>query len=482
MNKIYWLVCLILFSIPQVFANDPPATEVRAVWLTTNYGLDWPKNRTDIDIQKKELISILDDLKKYNFNTILFQVRARGEVLYRSVIEPMSSFIATPTYGQESFDPLAFAIEECHKRGLACHAWIVTYPLGSNRHVQDLGNQSVIRKNPSIAVKYKNGWFLDPGNPQTDDYLLSIVNEVVTNYDVDGVHFDYIRYPDQSTRFPDRTTFNKYGKGKTIANWRRENINRFVTKMYDSVKKIKPWVQVSSAPLGRYRPLHNKNDGWNAFETVFQDAGYWMMSGKHDALYPMMYYRDQLFYPFADDWVLHSNKRIIVPGLGPYQMLELGWPKEDIVSQMDYSRTKQMTGQAYFRTENVLSNVKGILFSINDFYKYPAKLPAMTWLSDTLPDPPFDLTAEKVKGIFQLKWRSNKDERITYTVYRSDNDEFDIQNAEKIVATGIREPMFEQYVEDNDEAYYYYITSSDAFNNESVVSHVAFYYHSKTIK
>ncbi|MDD2476718.1 MAG: family 10 glycosylhydrolase [Dysgonamonadaceae bacterium] len=240
MNKIYWLVCLILFSIPQVFANDPPATEVRAVWLTTNYGLDWPKNRTDIDIQKKELISILDDLKKYNFNTILFQVRARGEVLYRSVIEPMSSFIATPTYGQESFDPLAFAIEECHKRGLACHAWIVTYPLGSNRHVQDLGNQSVIRKNPSIAVKYKNGWFLDPGNPQTDDYLLSIVNEVVTNYDVDGVHFDYIRYPDQSTRFPDRTTFNKYGKGKTIANWRRENINRFVTKMYDSVKKIKP--------------------------------------------------------------------------------------------------------------------------------------------------------------------------------------------------------------------------------------------------
>ncbi|MDD2476717.1 MAG: hypothetical protein PHI32_12510 [Dysgonamonadaceae bacterium] len=241
-------------------------------------------------------------------------------------------------------------------------------------------------------------------------------------------------------------------------------------------------MQVSSAPLGRYRPLHNKNDGWNAFETVFQDAGYWMMSGKHDALYPMMYYRDQLFYPFADDWVLHSNKRIIVPGLGPYQMLELGWPKEDIVNQMDYSRTKQMAGQAYFRTENVLANVKGILFSINDFYKYPAKLPAMTWLSDTLPDPPFDLTAEKVKGIFQLKWKSNKDERITYTVYKSDSAEFDIQNAGKIVATGIREPMFEQYVEDNDEAYYYYITSSDAFNNESVVSHVAFYYHSKTIK
>lgn len=482
MNKIYWLVCLILFYFQQASANDPPATEVRAVWLTTNYGLDWPKNKTDIDIQKRELIAILDDLKKYNFNTVFFQARTRGEVLYQSVIEPMSSEIATPKPGQKSFDPLAFAIEECHKRGLSCHAWIVTYPLGGNKHVQGLGQRSVTKKNPSIAIKYKNEWFLNPGNPQTDDYLLSIVNEIVTNYDVDGVHFDYIRYPDNSTRFPDRTYFNRYGKGKTLPNWRRENINRFVTKMYDSVKNIKPWVQVSSAPLGRYRPLNNKHDGWNALETVSQDAGYWMRSGKHDALYPMMYYRNHLFFPFADDWVVNSNKRIVVPGLGPYQMIELGWAKEDIENQMEYTREKQMAGQAYFRTENVLSNLKGILFSINDFYKYPAKLPAMTWLSDTIPDAPFDLRAEKVKGIFQLKWTNNGSERTTYTIYRSGNDDFDRQKAENIIATGIRGELFEMYVEDNDEAYYYFVTASDAYNNESTICHPAFFYHSETVK
>ncbi|MGV8963106.1 MAG: glycoside hydrolase family 10 protein [Candidatus Saccharimonadaceae bacterium] len=482
MNKIFWLVCLSLFLVLQIFANDPPATEVRAVWLTTNYGLDWPKNRTDVDIQKKELINMLDELKKYNFNTVFFQARTRGEVLYQSKIEPMSSIIAKAKFGQSKFDPLAFAIEECHKRGLSCHAWIVTYPLGGNKHVQGLGNNSVTRKKPSIAMKYKNEWFLDPGNPQTNDYLLSIVNEIVENFDIDGIQFDYIRYPDNSIKFPDKTTFTKYGKGKSLSNWRRENINSFVTRVYDSIKSVKPWVQVSSAPLGRYRPLHDKNDGWNAYETVSQDAGYWMMSGKHDALYPMMYYRNQLFYPFADDWVLNSNKRIVVPGLGPYQMLELGWPKEDIENQMVYTRDKQMGGQAYFRAENVLSNVKGILFSINDFYKYPAKLPAMTWLSDTLPDAPYDLTAEKVKGIFQLKWHNAHKERATYTIYKSDNDDFDLNKAEKIVATGIREPQFEMYVEDNDEAYYYYITTSDAFNNESVVCQPAFYYHSETIK
>lgn len=482
MNKTYWIIYIILFCTLQIYANDPPATEVRAVWLTTNYGLDWPKNRSNIDIQKKELIEILDDLKKYNFNTVFFQTRTRGEVLYKSVIEPMSSVVAPPKFNQERFDPLAFAIEECHKRGLTCHAWIVTYPLGSNRHVQGLGAQSITRKNPAIVKKYGNGWFLDPGNPQTDDYLLSIVNEIVTNYEVDGVHFDYIRYPDASRRFPDKDTFNKYGKGKTLDNWRRENINRFVAKMYDSVKNIKPWVQVSSAPLGRYRPLQNKNDGWNAYVTVYQDAGYWMMSGKHDALYPMMYYRNHLFYPFADDWILHSNNRIVVPGLGVYQMSELKWPKEDIVNQIDYTRDKTMSGQAYFRTENVLSNLKGILFSINDYYKYPAKLPAMTWLSDTIPDAPLDLRAEKVRGMFQLKWDNNGIGRTTYTIYRSENEDFDTQKAEKILATGIREPMFELYVEDNDEAYYYYVTSSDAYNNESVISYPAFFYHSKTIK
>ena len=94
MNKIYWLVCLILFCVQQVSASNPPATEVRAVWLTTNYGLDWPKNRTDIDTQKRELIAILENLKKYNFNTVFFQARTRGEVLYQSTIEPMSSVIA----------------------------------------------------------------------------------------------------------------------------------------------------------------------------------------------------------------------------------------------------------------------------------------------------------------------------------------------------------------------------------------------------
>lgn len=461
-----------------------PAVEVRAVWLTTNYGLDWPRNRTSVETQKKELIDILDNLKKHNFNTILFQVRGRGEVLYKSSIEPMSSLIAPSGNGAPLFDPLAFVIEESHKRGLECHAWIVAYPLGGDKHVRSLGTKSITKKNPSIVKKFRNEWFLDPGVPATDDYLLSIVKEIVTGYDVDGIHFDYIRYPDNKGLFPDNDTFKKYGKGQHKDEWRRDNITRFVAKTYDWVKETKAWVQVSSSPLGRYRALGDHGHGWTALETVYQDAGKWMQMGKHDAIYPMMYYKEHLFYPFVDDWVENSNDRIFVPGLGPYQMIELNWTREDLLNQVNYTRSKEVQGQSYFRTENILSNTKGILDSLNHYYSKPAKLPAMKWLSDTVPTEPQDLRAEKCDlGTLQLVWLSPKGaDRVTYNVYRSETDTLSIDDGDLLLATGLRDTKFEYHPETDDKAYYYYVTTSDSFNVESMICYPAFFYHSDIVK
>lgn len=484
MNKIYLLLIILLCHTPAILSSGLPATEVRAVWLTTNYGLDWPRNRISQEVQKKELLSILDDLQKNNFNTVMFQVRSRGEMLYYSTIEPMSSLILPSGVGKPKFDPLAFVLDECHKRGLECHAWIVTYPLGGDKHVRSLGAQSVTKKIPSITKKFKGEWFLDPGNPRTDDYLLSIVKEIVSNYDVDGIHFDYIRYPDNRGQFPDDGMYRLHGKGKSRADWRRDNITRFVTKAYDMVKKEKPWIQVSSSPLGRYRALGNNGHGWTAFETVYQDAGKWMKTGKHDAIYPMMYYKEQLFYPFLDDWMANGNERIVVPGLGAYQMIELGWSRQDILNQVDYTRKKNVHGQAYFRTANLLSNTKGILTSLEKYYSYPAKLPAMTWLSDSIPDKPADIQAERLAdGLFELKWSLHAESsRVTYNVYRSETADFNREIAENLLAVGLKVPFFAYLAENNDKAYYYYVTVSDAYHNESEVSTPAFFYHSETIK
>ena len=190
-----------------------PKYEVRAAWVTTAYGLDWPRTRATspatMKRQQQELIEILDKLKAAHFNTVLFQARTRGDVLYRSDIEPMNSVLTGKKYGDPGYDPLAFAVEECHKRGMECHAWMVTLPLGNRKHVNYLGARSVTKTHRNICVPYGRQWYLNAGNPETKEYLMSLVREVVTRYDVDGVHFDFLRYPEHARRFPDSYDYNK---------------------------------------------------------------------------------------------------------------------------------------------------------------------------------------------------------------------------------------------------------------------------------
>lgn len=231
------LILSLLFPFLSVAAQ--PKHEVRAAWLTALYGLDWPCTRAvspqSIRKQKEELVDILDKLKAANFNTVLFQTRTRGDVLYPSSIEPFNSILTGKSGGNPGYDPLAFAIEECHKRGMECHAWMVTIPLGNRKHVASLGNRSVTKRMKDICVPYKNEYFLNPGHPGTKEYLMKLVREVVSRYDIDGVHFDYLRYPENAPLFPDKYDFRRYGKGRTLDQWRRDNISEIVRYIYKDV-------------------------------------------------------------------------------------------------------------------------------------------------------------------------------------------------------------------------------------------------------
>ncbi|GHV13365.1 hypothetical protein FACS1894169_00300 [Bacteroidia bacterium] len=480
MRFIYLLFTFFSLSIGAF--SQVPATEVRAVWLTTNWGLDWPAQGTSVTAQKEELERILDVLKRENFNTVLFQTRAQGSVFYESQIEPKSSYFNHA----DNFDPLAFAIDECHKRGLECHAWIITYPMEKAQMMytgRGKRREGVPVKNKPDYYKFVNGtWYLDPGRPETTDLIASIVSEIVSNYDVDGVHFDYIRYPSSNTgKFPDEDTFKKYGNGEKLSDWRRNNINRLVTQVYDTVKSIKKWVQVSSSPLGRYRVLPvSPNDGWTAYETVFQDAGHWMQTGKHDLMFPMMYYRGQNFYPFLDDWVANSNGRIIVPGLGVYQMDELSWPLQDITDQMKYIRENNVKGEAYFRVGNLLNNLKGVMDSVRAYYPTPAKLPPLIWLDSIAPDSPLDLQVYKDNnGLLNIKWNMpDKNEDFTYTVYVSSTENIDRDNSNSILATGLHANSYSFSAIVGEFGLYYSVSASDRYHNESIVSFPAYFSHS----
>lgn len=454
-NRIYLLIVFSFLILFNLSAQPAPKYEVRAAWITAVYGLDWPRTKATtpagIQKQKEELVEILDKLKEANFNTVLFQARTRGDVLYKSDIEPYNSILTGKSGKDPGYDPLAFAIEECHKRGMECHAWMVTIPLGGRKHVASLGKQSVTRRQPKICVPYKREYFLNPGNPKTKEYLMSLVKEVVERYDVDGVHFDYLRYPERAFRFPDSYDYRKYGNGRSLDQWRRDNITEILRYIYKGVKQLKPWVKVSTCPVGKYRDTSRySSKGWNAFHVVHQDVQGWLGEGIQDQIYPMMYFRGNAFYPFALDWQEQSNGRHVVPGLGVYFLhpSEGDWSLDEIQRQINFIRNHHLAGEAHYRVKFVTDNTQNLYDILqNDFYAYPALQPPMTWADSIAPSAPSELKAEQIsEGYTRLRWKASTDNdkqnAPTYVVYASDELPVDTQNPANIVATGIRETEY----------------------------------------
>lgn len=436
-------------------AAQLPKHEVRAAWITAVYGLDWPRTRATsperMRKQQDELVEILDKLKAANFNTVLFQTRTRGDVLYQSSIEPYNSILTGKVGGDPGYDPLTFAIEECHKRGMECHAWMVSIPLGNKKHVASLGKESVTKKKAAICVPYKNEYFLNPGHPQTKEYLMSLVREVVKRYDVDGVHFDYLRYPENAPRFPDGYDYKRYAKGRSLAQWRRDNITDIVRYIYKEVKALKPWVKVSTSPVGKYRDTSRYSSrGWNAYHTVYQDVQGWLGEGIQDQIYPMQYFRGNHFYPFALDWKEQSNGRHIIPGLGIYFLdpAEGNWTLDEIERQMHFIRAQKLEGEAHYRVKYLMDNTQGLYDTLEkNFYTAPALQPAMPWIDSVPPTPPTNLRTEQLaEGYLLLRWNPATDNdpqnAPTYVVYGSDTYPVDISNPENILAQRVQGTEF----------------------------------------
>ena len=468
--------------------RDYPKQEIRAVWLTTIFGLDWPSRIASNEVeqrgQKSALCQMLDALKEANFNTVFVQTRLRGDVIYDSAIEPVSK-VFTGRYGSlPGYDPLTFVIDECHKRGMECHAFFVTFPVGSESVVREQGASSVVKRLPELCLFHQGEWYLDPGLPETADYVLSLVQEVVRNYDIDGIQFDYIRYPDNANIFPDKQSYAKYGKGMNLADWRRANINRFIAHIHDWVKQEKPWVQVSSSPLGKYARIpQNPNAGWTAYEEVFQDPKAWLQAEKHDMIVPMMYYRQNDFYPFVNNWMEQATPRNRVVGLGAYRLNEKegNWNLSEIKDQMVYARNQGVDGLAFFRTQFVIENEKGLYNELkNNFFKYPAQLPPLTWISDVAPEAPREILVVRENNLLKLSWDAPSNDDYLYTVYYSMSNSLDTNKAQTILATGIRQTELYLPVDiSTEKEYTFCVTASNRYRVESKPSYETYYYLSR---
>lgn len=476
------LICSLANAQDLTWPDMPssPKYETRAVWLTTFSSLDWPKAKATTEAgraaQQEELRHMLDRMQETRINTVLLQVRVRGTTIYPSSIEPWDGCLTGVPGRSPGYDPLAFAVEECHKRGMELHAWIVTIPCFKVAAAAKTGARSVLKKHPKLCIRHEDSWYLDPGQPGTADYLSAICKEIAENYDVDGIHFDYIRYPENAARFNDKESYRKYGRGQNRADWRRANITRCVRQMYTTIKHAKPWIKVSCSPVGKYDDLGRYSSyGWNARTAVHQDAQAWLREGIMDMLFPMMYFRDNHFYPFAADWKENDRGRIVAPGLGIYFLSpkEKDWPLESISRELYFVRSLGLGGQAYFRYAFLDANHKGIFdFLRNTFYPYPA-LPMPCRATDSIaPDAPQGLRKVLDGQCTRLQWQPCTDDRsgsrVRYNVYASSGAPVDTSQACQLIATGLEDCSYAI-----DDVYctlnhvHFAVTATDRSGNES---------------
>lgn len=479
----YILLCLFSLCAPRPAvaqswmtpALPAPQREVRAVWLTTLWGLDWPRTKAVNDSRRRqqqdELLHTLDVLQQAGVNTVMLQTRVRSTTIYPSALEPWDECLSG-TYGRSpGYDALAFAIEACHARGMQLHAWVVAFPICSVAQARQQGRQALPVKHPELCRRSGDKWMMDPGVPATADYLATLCTEIVSRYDVDGIHLDYIRYPEKGIAWDDRATFRRYGKGQSLAAWRTANVDRVVQTVSSAVKSVKPWVVMSCSPVGKYADLPRQSSfGWNARDAVNQDAQKWLASGWMDWLLPMMYFDGQHFYPFAADWQENAHGRVVAPGLGIYCLSskEKDWDLQVVTRQLNVVRQLGMGGVAYYRSRFLTDNTKGLLGYVqNAFQPTPVLPPAMIWADSIAPDAP-RLSLHLEDATLHLQWSPVTDATpVTYTIYRLPADS---ATQPERVATRLTQTTYALTPAlPRDRHARYAVCATDAYGNESAI-------------
>ena len=452
-----------------IYNSLAPKHEVRAVWLTTIGGIDWPHSYSQSPYsakkQQQELCQILDRLQQAKINTVLIQTRIRGTMIYPSDYEPWDGCLSGFPGKTPGYDALQFAIDECHKRGMELHAWVVTIPVGK---WEALGCKSLRKKFPGLIRKIGADGYMNPEDSRTGDYLAGICREITHRYNVDGIHLDYIRYPET-------------WKIKVSRDQGRNYITRIVEKIHNAVKSEKPWVKMSCSPVGKYDDLSRYwSHGWNANTKVCQDAQGWLRDGLMDELFPMMYFRNEHFYPFAIDWQEQSHGKIVVPGLGIYFLdpKEGKWKIDDVIPEMHLTRNLGM-GYCFFRNQFLLNNQQGILDFTQRFNEYPALVPPMTWASTQKPKQPKALDIKWRNGYMEISWQNEASytdgtaiptPHIYNNVYASRTYPVDVSDARNLISARRLGNMLLLKPEECEQPLYFAVTSMDGYGTESLAT------------
>jgi uncharacterized lipoprotein YddW (UPF0748 family) len=494
------ITCIISFLF--VSSQTPPKRELRGAWIASYVNLDWPTNASQTpDQERAAFINILNTLKQTGINAVYVQIRSECDAMYPSTLEPWSAYL-TGTQGTPPsplYDPLQFMIDECRARGLEFHTWFNPFRAINNfNNINNFAANHVAKVHPEWLLAQGTYRILDPGIPAVRDYVISVVMDVLRRYDVDGIHFDDYFYPYASQggspappRFNDDATFAFYPNGFTNQNdWRRNNINVFVQRTYDSIKNVKPWVKFGIAPFGIWRnsssdPVNGSaTNGLQSYSDIFADTRYWLQNGLLDYATPQVYWSIGFtaanFGVLAPWWNSNAFGRHIYIGHAAYKInadADANWTNpSQINNQIRLNRQQpNVFGSTFFRTGNILANPLFFRDSLRQYmYTKPALLPTMSWKDNTAPQPANNLTANVTGNNVQLSWTKTPatgnelDKARQYVVYRFNTATIDLNDVNAI-----------QFITPNDAdasyndnnlfpgTYYYVVTALDRFHNES---------------
>ncbi|MEX2178335.1 MAG: family 10 glycosylhydrolase [Gemmatimonadaceae bacterium] len=416
---------------PALQSTPPPpvAREFRAAWIASVNNIDWPSRPgLSTAAQQAELLAILERAVALNLNALILQVRPATDALYASSLEPWSPYL-TGTMGKAPepfYDPLAFAVEEAHKRGLELHAWFNPFRAKHASYRGNFAEGHISRAQPRLVRSYGRSLWMDPGDPDVHRHSLAVIMDVVNWYDVDGVHIDDYFYPYQERDsvtnallpFPDDSTYARYGGGTARDDWRRQNVDRFVANLYAAIRAAKPNVKFGVSPFGIWRPGYPAGvTGFDAYASIYADARKWLNNGWLDYFSPQLYWRSdapgQDYKSLLGWWVAENTHRrhIWVGNFTSRTDTVAGsqsWRASELLRQIDLTRAQPgATGNVHFSMRAFMRNRD----SLNDHllagpYKEQALVPASPWLDSLPPAPPqLYLTTDPGSGESRLELR-----------------------------------------------------------------------------
>lgn len=390
--------------IPADTAAPAVAREMRGLWIATVANIDWPSQKTlSADQQRAELSDILNRARAAGINTVIFQVRPAADAVYQSSLEPWASLLTGKQGTGPGYDPLEFAIQEAHARGMELHAWVNPFRAGNTSDTANLAAGHIFRIRRDLVRVYGSNIWMDPGEPDVQNHSMRVIADIVTRYDIDAIHADDYFYPyvvsdsnGKAIPFPDDATYGKYGAGVARDDWRRASIDRFVERMYREVHMIKPRLKVGISPFGIWRPGFPAGvQGLDAYASIYADSRKWLQQGWVDYLAPQLYWAiaaPQQSFPALYDWWLQQNTRgrHVWPGLAAYRVnngTSSAFSSQEIPSQIGIVRSRNGGGSILYNASWTLKQNSGSLATAlgADLYKSRALSPAYSWLNSAPP-------------------------------------------------------------------------------------------------